>query len=329
MNIDLIPCEICGQSFPLDVYPIHITNCVPTQSISFQSHSNQNHNVSNDFPSSSLDTIPCEKCSQQIPITEYESHLLLHSLSQSPITNDNNNGNHNRSTSNIPPSMMSNVSMTNLIPCSHPNCTEQIPFEQYEAHQLLHLDDPATSNVVPSSSSSNMMVECQFANCSTKWIPQNEYADHLTLHQLQSQHATPDTANDELIAFNHQSQILQQQTANLTLPNQRQIPDPRRICTSPSFEHLEGTQKPVIPIHESLSLTAPRTIAPPTASEIPRADNNCVSGLIEEIEAVLSRRKHLEYYLCVKLLSVLHSVLESVLISALSKHCVVTVHKLI
>lgn len=118
-------------------------------------------------------------------------------------------------------------------------------------------------------------LECPFANCSAKWIPQKDYADHLTLHQLQSQQA-PNTDNDELIAFNHQTQILQQQTDVIS----GRVPDPLRICTSSSLEHLRETQKPVIPIHDALSLGLSMTLLPRQHHKFRLAVSHNVDGLM-------------------------------------------------
>ena len=216
----------------------------------------------------------------------------------SNINHNHNNNNNNNTSSSIPPSLLPMddtddidiyATTTNTIPCD--KCSKQIPADQYETHQLQHLDDhlnPTTNT----NSNPNLMVECQYSDCKTKWIPKHEYQDHLTLHQLQGQQI-PNTSNDAMIAFNHQTQLLQQHTAQTAASN----PDPRRICMSQAFDHLSGSQRPVIPLNDPLSYTMNHSVSSNT-NDIPSRDNHNVNGIIESIDHVLSNRGHIEYYLC-------------------------------
>ena len=122
----------------------------------------------------------------------------------------------NTNTSAIPPSLTDDpddidiyAANTSTIPCD--KCNQQIPADQYETHQLQHSDDN-TFNTSTSNLNPNVMIECKYSNCSQKRIPKHKYQDDLTPHQLQSQQV-PNTANDELIAYNHQTQLIKQHVA--------------------------------------------------------------------------------------------------------------------
>jgi len=295
--MDLIPCEICGTRIPPDQYQLHINICFQSSPGDTRVRDVDHHNrhpVPSSFATASFDTIPCDQCHKQIPLSEYDSHLLMHSLSSPPAalptttttttTSSHNNHNHHHH----------RHSFGGTIPCD--KCHKHIPVEQYEQHQLEHLDDDSAHHHTSTGHGSQRLVECKYSDCSIKWVPKHEYADHLTLHELQSQEK-PVTANDELIAYNEQAQLIQQQTA--VLPSAR-MPDPRRICLSPSFSHLRGTQKPVIPMHDALrtdSMHSAAGLSQRSRSTAPR-DEHYVNDIIEAIDRVLSSRTHIEYYLC-------------------------------
>eukprot|EP01084_Bolivina_argentea_P089790 161929_1 len=289
MNIDLIPCEICHQQFPPDQYIIHITTHTPND-MNATNNSSHHPNYSNTNHSTPIiNTIPCDKCSQQIPLNQYDSHLLMHSLSNTNSNSNNNNNNNNTLT-------------TPTIPCSH--CNKQIPITNYETHQLSHIHDPYSNN---STNTNTQLIPCEYSNCTIKWIPSNEYNDHITLHKLQSEQSQPNTSNDEMIALHTQTQLIKQQTASLHSGN-RQLPDPRRICLSNAFIHLSNTQRPVIPMHDTLITNINNNYININTfsnnnnnNQLPSRDNHNVNCIIDSLEHILSRRKHIEYYLCNKL----------------------------
>eukprot|EP01084_Bolivina_argentea_P001526 2821_1 len=97
-----------------------------SKSVSAIDNNNINHESVNEWM-----IVKCDKCSQQIPLNEYDSHLAAHDLEQ-------NNQNEYDCHLLIHALQQSQLDNSNTIPCEHASCNQQIPFDQYIDHQQSH-----------------------------------------------------------------------------------------------------------------------------------------------------------------------------------------------